>query len=177
VLRDVGTEYYRSSVELVSMHLADDLNHYFKTSDQVATRVALTVQKVGDENLGKVAGVLLQSLPDGDTAALARLGADLETRLHDAVEAMAELDAKALLGVLFPGVPTMIETPLNFTCSCSHARAMTTLESLGVDEVQAIVDTMGSTAVTCQFCGSKHEISLLDLWAILERLGRPQPRH
>ena len=44
VLRDMGGEYYRSSVELVSMRLADDLNHYFKTSDQVATRVALTVQ-------------------------------------------------------------------------------------------------------------------------------------
>ena len=77
VLRDVGGEYYRSSTELVSMHFADDLNHYFKTSDQVATRVALSVQRVGDEPLGKVAGVLIQSLPEGDVQALERLGAGL----------------------------------------------------------------------------------------------------
>jgi molecular chaperone Hsp33 len=177
VLRDVGGEYYRSSTELVSMHFADDLNHYFKTSDQVATRVALSVQRVGDEPLGKVAGVLIQSLPEGDVQALARLGADLETKLHDAVEALPDLDAKALITALFPNIPVLIETPVRFVCTCSKERALNTLESMGVHEVQHIVDTMGSTAVSCQFCGTKHEITLLDLWAILERLGRPQPKH
>jgi hypothetical protein len=33
---------------------------------------------------------------------------------------------------------------------------------------------MGSTAVTCQFCGTRHEITLPNLWTLLERLGRPQ---
>jgi molecular chaperone Hsp33 len=71
----------------------------------------------------------------------------------------------------------MLDTPVRFTCDCSRERALTTLENLGVDEVQQIVDTLGSTAVTCQFCGTKHEISLPDLWAMLERLGRPQLKH
>ncbi|MDP3152826.1 MAG: Hsp33 family molecular chaperone HslO [Archangium sp.] len=177
VLRDTGGEYYRSSVELISMRLADDLNHYFKTSDQVATRVALTVQREGKEGLGKVAGVLVQALPDADLEALKRIAGDLESRLHDAVEKTDPLDANALLAALFPGVPSMIETPVRFACTCSHERAMTTLESLGATEVQTIVDTLGSTAVTCQFCGTKHEISLKDLWAILERLGHPQHRN
>ena len=177
VLRDVGGEYYRSSVELVSMRLADDLNHYFKTSDQVATRVGLTVQPEGRENLGRVAGVLVQALPDADTEALARIGSDLETRLSDAVASLEKLDARALMGVLFPGVEVLLETPVRFACPCSRERALTTLEGLGADEVQEIVDTLGSTAVTCQFCGTKQEISLPDLWAILERLGRPQLKH
>ena len=177
VLRDMGGEYYRSSVELISMRLADDLNHYFKTSDQVATRVALTVQREGGEGLGKVAGVLVQALPDADLEALKRIAGDLESRLHDAVEKADALDAMSLLAALFPGVPSMIETPVRFACTCSHERAMTTLESLGATEVQTIVDTLGSTAVTCQFCGSKHEISLKDLWEILERLGHPQHRN
>lgn len=177
VLRDMGGEYYRSSVELISMRLADDLNHYFKTSDQVATRVALTVQREGKEGLGRVAGVLVQALPDADLGALKRIGADLESRLHDAVANAPELDANVLLGLLFPGVPKLLETPVRFTCNCSKERALTTLENLGVQEVQEIVDTMGSTAVTCQFCGTKHEITLPDLWAILERLGVPQVKH
>ncbi len=177
VLRDVGGEYYRSSVELVSMRFADDLNHYFATSDQVATRVAITVQPAEGDPLGKVAGLLLQSMPDGDPEALKRLSADLETRFHDAVEGLETLEANALLASLFPGVAPMIETPVRFTCNCSKERAMSTVEVLGVDEVQDIVDTMGSTAVSCQFCGTKHEITLLDLWQILEKLGRPQPKH
>ncbi|MFZ5441506.1 MAG: Hsp33 family molecular chaperone HslO [Myxococcota bacterium] len=176
VLRDVGGEYYRSSVELVSMRFADDLNYYFTKSDQVATRVAVSVHKQGAEALGRVAGVLVQSLPDGDLEALQRIGAELELRLQDALEADGELDAKRLLGLLFPGAPVLIETPVRFVCTCSRQRALNTIEALGVHDVQDIVDTMGSTAVTCQFCGTKHEISLPDLWAILEKLGRPQPK-
>lgn len=177
VLRDVGGEYYRSSVELVSMRFADDLNHYFATSDQVATRVAVAMARDGDEPLGRVGGVLVQALPDGDTAALGRLGAELEQRLHDAVNDPEVTDARVLMSRLFPGVPVLLETPVRFVCTCSRERALTTIEALGVHEVQDIVDTMGSTAVTCQFCGTKHEISLPDLWAILERLGRPQVKN
>ena len=177
VLRDVGGEYYRSSVELVSMRMADDLNYYFKTSDQVATQVALTTRREGSEALGRVAGVLVQAMPDADLEALSRIGRDLETKLDDAVAHLETLEAKALLNVLFPGVPVMLETPVRFACTCSKERALTTLQNLGVDEVQEIVDTLGSTAVTCQFCGSKHEISLPDLFGILERLGRPQPKN
>lgn len=177
VLRDVGGEYYRSSVELVSMRLSDDLNHYFKTSDQVATQVAITVQRDGSEGLGRVAGVLVQALPDADLSALKRISADLETRLYDAVARPGELAARELLGLLFPGTEVMLETPVRFTCTCSKERALGTIESLGVNEVQHIVDTMGSTAVTCQFCGTKHEITLNDLFAVLEKLGRPQQKH
>lgn len=177
VLRDVGGEYYRSSVELVSMRLADDLNHYFKTSDQVATRVALSVQREGAEGLGRVAGVLVQAMPEGDLQALARIGQDLESKLDDALAHLETLEARGLMNALFPGVPVLLETPVRFTCTCSKERALSTLENLGVDEVQHIVDTLGSTAVTCQFCGSRHEISLPELFGILERLGRPQPKN
>jgi molecular chaperone Hsp33 len=177
VLRDMGGEYYRSSVELISMRLSDDLNHYFKISDQIATHVAITVHRDGDEPLGKVAGVLIQALPDGDVPALQKLARDLEARLYEALGKPGVNDATALLAELFPGHEPLIETPLRFACTCSRERAIATLERLGADEVQNIVDTMGSTAISCHFCGSKHEISLPDLWDILERLGRPQFRN
>jgi molecular chaperone Hsp33 len=178
VLRDIGGEYYRSSVELTSMRLADDLNHYFATSDQVATRVAIDVARRGDEGLGVVAGVLLQALPDGDLHALAEQGATLEGRLAAwAASAVDTDEAPGLAAHLFPGRRVLLETPLRFACTCSRERAIDTLASLGAAEVQHIVDTMGSTAITCHFCGARHEISLPDLWAILERLGKPQHRN
>ncbi|MFO0594080.1 MAG: Hsp33 family molecular chaperone HslO [Myxococcaceae bacterium] len=172
VLRDVGGEFYRSSVELVSLRFGDDLNHYFATSDQVATRVAISVQREGDEVLGKVGGVLLQVLPDGNVAALEALARDLEARLHDAL--VTATDAQALTRALFPEARVLLETKVRFACSCSRERAVATLEALGAKDVQDIVDTMGSTAITCQFCGTRHEITLKDLWDILERLGHPQ---
>jgi len=63
VLRDVGAEYYRSSVALEHLDLPKDLAHYFATSDQVPTRVAVEVAEAGEVPLGVVAGVLLQALP------------------------------------------------------------------------------------------------------------------
>lgn len=172
VLRDVGAEYYRSSVELQSMQLAGDLNHFFKVSEQVATRVFLEVAPADGEPLGVVAGVLVQALPDGDVSALEAIAARVPAQLK--AWAAAGGDANALLGALFPGEKVLADTPLRFECTCSKERAMATLAALGADEVQGIVDTMGSTAVTCHFCNTKHEISLPDLWKILEALGRPQ---
>ncbi len=179
VLREIGGgEYYRSSVELVALRLAEDLNHYFAKSDQVATHVALTVARGGDEGLGVVAGVLLQALPDGDLTTLGHEASTLEARLVEwAATPAGPHTAMDLLEALFPNVPPLIETPVRFTCTCSKARAITTLESLGVDEVQSIVDTLGSTAITCHFCGTRHEITLVDLLDMLERLGRPQHRN
>lgn len=177
VLRDIGAEYYRSSVELQAMDLAVDLHHYFTASDQVPTRLALEVRKDAGEPLGAVAGVLVQTLPDGDREALEAQGATLRGRLVAALQALPEVTPAALFEALFPGVPALLETPVAFRCTCSHQRAVETIASLGADDVQHLVDTLGSTAVTCHFCGTRHEMSLLDLFGILERLGRPQSRN
>lgn len=176
VLRDIGAEFYRSSVQLEAMDVAKDLDHYFVTSEQVPTRVALDVVPVDDEALGCAAGVLVQALPDGDVKALEALGAELSTRLTEALHAGAGQSPAALLGRLFPDVPALAEFPVQFTCSCSKERVLRTLAALGARELQEIVDTMGSTAVTCQFCGLRHEVTLLDLMDLLEKLGVPQAR-
>ena len=176
VLRDMGGEYYRSSVELTTMQLQDDLNHYFRVSEQIATRVMLQLTHLGDENLGVMAGVLVQALPDGDLKALDALAAALPERLRAWCDAGGG-EAEALLAALLPGEVPIARTDVRFECTCSKERALNTLAAFGADEIQEIVDTMGSTAVTCQFCGTKHEITLVDLWDLLEGLGRPQLRN
>lgn len=176
VLRDIGVEYYRSSVALTELDLAADLDHYFATSDQVPTRVALGLRAVGDEALGVVAGALVQALPSGSATALQAAAGDLVARLDDALGRGLD-DAQALFGALFAdGQALGGETPVRFACTCSKERALQTLASLGPAEVQDIVDTMGSTAITCRFCGTKQEITLPDLLGLLEQLGAAGPR-
>ena len=73
VLRDFGgTDIYRGMVELSAFELAGDLRNYFVASEQVETAVALAVIAEGAEPLGSVAGMLVQCLPKGDPAAVAR---------------------------------------------------------------------------------------------------------
>ncbi len=171
VLRELGTEYYRSSVELVAMDLAQDLNHYFETSDQVPTRVALDQRRDGEEGLGLVAGVLVQALPEGDVQALERLGTTLAERLGAAVQGGGAATARELLAAVLPQAAFTHEYPVAFRCSCSRERVLRTLASLGRAELQEIVDTLGSTAVTCQFCAARHEVTLPDLLALIDQLG------
>ncbi len=173
VLRDQGRgEYYRSSVELTSMRLAEDLDHFFRTSEQVATRVLLA----SSWPEGAAAGVLVQAMPDGDVEALHALADGWSGKLND-LAASTTASAGEVLAALLPGAEVLARTPLRFECTCSKERAMNTLAAMGPDEVQSIIDTMGSTAVTCQFCGAKHEITLGDLFSLLDALGRPPPRN
>lgn len=177
VLRDLGTEYYRSSVELSAMDVSEDLNHYFAVSEQIPTRVALEVLATGDERLGVVAGVLIQRLPEGDLTALEVEATRLaKGALRAALEAGQGTAAGVLLSSLFPGIAPLAEDPVAFRCSCSRERALTTMAALGKDELQHIVDTMGSTAVTCHFCGARHEVTLVDLLGLLDQVGAQRPR-
>lgn len=177
VLRDIGAEYYRSSVQLRAMDLPKDLDHYFEVSDQVPTHVALALRRVGGEPLGVVAGALVQVLPDGDRQALEAVGHSLQASLDAAVAATDAPTPEGLFAALFPAGEALTHYPVRFACTCSKARALETLKSLGAADVQHIVDTMGSTAVSCHFCGAKHEITLPDLFQILEDLGAGAPKN
>jgi molecular chaperone Hsp33 len=175
VLRDVGHEFYRSSVQLEAMNVAGDLERYFAISDQVPTKVAIDVRHDAGEALGAVVGVLVQSLPNGELKALEDLGHELSARLTQALQHQADATPQGLLGELFPGVEPTMEYPVAFRCTCSRERVLRTMLSLGAAELQDIVDTMGSTAVTCQFCATKREVSLGDLFDLLAQLGVTQP--
>ena len=173
VLRDIGHEYYRSSVELTAFDLARDLDRYFELSDQVKTAVAIAHAARGEEPLACVAGVLVQALPSGDVAALEVLAGSLQRSLDAALADPAITDGEALFARLFPGLQVTERTPVRFFCPCSKERTLEVLASLGRAEVQDIIDTTASTSVTCRFCATKHEISLADLFGLLERLGAP----
>lgn len=168
VLRDLGHHYYRSSIELESMDLALDLNRYFAQSDQVPTRIALGIRQDEGEMLGAVAGVLVQVLPGGDAGALERVGAGLSEQLQGALKQLPSPAAHSLTERLFPNATVLSNGPVIFRCSCSRARALETIASLGARDIQSIIDTLGSTAISCHFCGTKQEISLVDLLQILE---------
>lgn len=170
VLRDQGNgEYYRSSVELSAFDLPVDLNHYFLTSDQVPTRVALEVLERGTEAVAAVAGALVQTLPKGSEAALHALGATLQERLTALLAQQPELTAPALLAQLLEGQEYQLvaEQPLRWQCTCSKERVLAMLASLGPDELKDMIATQNGAVVTCQFCGQKQVCSADELRAQL----------
>jgi molecular chaperone Hsp33 len=166
-----GGEFYRSAVELTAFELYQDLNHYFATSDQVSTQVALVVAPAEGERLGAVAGVLVQALPSALPGAVDGVAKDLKQRLEAAVKGDAPLQARELAEQLFGRADLRAdsEVPLLYTCSCSKDRVLDAVMALGPDEVRDMIEKQGGAEVKCHFCGKRHLATADDLRALLVR--------
>ena len=144
-------ERYQGIVPLEKPRLADCLEDYFAMSEQLPTRLWLCAD--GE----RAFGLLLQALPCKTQSSEERnaywqhlcILADTLRR-----EEMLTLDNTTILTRLFHEESLRLFDPrtLRFVCSCSEARTLDMLLSLGRDEVLSVVDEMGTVDVECQFC-------------------------
>jgi molecular chaperone Hsp33 len=146
---------YQGIVPLDGDSLAECLESYFASSEQLPTRVRLAA------NDDRTVGLLLQKLPEpggaeveeGSTSALAwqdaergiaairpadLVGASLQPLLEDR---FGQRDLRVFKG-----------SPVEFSCRCSPARVAGLLRSLGVEEVRDVLREQGAVEVTCEFC-------------------------
>ena len=180
VLRDLGGgEYYRSAVELESFDLARDLERYFTISDQLPTRVYLTVlpepdAQEGSEPLGRVAGMFLQPLPDGDMQAFKEWGDRLAQDFESQVRAHAAQGATALLQALVPrdDLEVMSRYPVSFTCGCSKDRVKRALVSLGRAELEDILAKEGKAEADCHFCTTHYVVTGEEIRQLLTAMSQ-----
>jgi molecular chaperone Hsp33 len=160
VLRDFGAgEVYRGMVELAACELPADLDHYFATSEQTDTAVALSVLPAPGEPLGMVAGALLQRLPGRDGPSLDRIRDRLRNgALDKALAAEASLgalaDALNITGALEP----LSDYPLALRCNCTHDRAVSAVSTMGAEEMRSLERDQGRAELTCHFCGKTYRV-------------------
>ncbi|MHB1844357.1 MAG: Hsp33 family molecular chaperone HslO [Deltaproteobacteria bacterium] len=162
VLRDLGGgEVYRGMVDLEACELSADIERYFRSSEQIDTTLALPVLREGDEPLGRVAGLLVQRLPGGSDAAVARARELLQAGALDAGLRAGE-PASALFGRLEVGgdrLEILSDTPFEFRCSCSRDRAVRAVLAMGLEEMRSLFAEVGEAKIACQFCGAKYHVA------------------
>lgn len=111
-------------------------------------------QRVGPEP-GNALGAATAQDPNEDFNRIASHTASLKA------EELLTLDAPTLLHRLFwEEAYTVYEsqTP-RFACRCSRGRVASMLQSLGLVEVQGIVEEKGEVGVDCEFCGAGYTFS------------------
>jgi molecular chaperone Hsp33 len=148
---------YQGIVELVGTTVAETLQHYMETSEQLATRLWLTTENQ------HAAGMLLQKLPgdqDHDTDAWNRA-------LHLASTIQAGellLPPEKILHRLYHEEDVRLFEPVavSFRCTCSRERVVGMLRMIGRDEVNATVEQEGQVEVTCQFCNRQYRFDAVD---------------
>jgi molecular chaperone Hsp33 len=154
---------FQGIVPLVSDRLDACLEGYFRQSEQLPTRLMLT----GTQQ--RVAGLLLQALPNNDRAdhtfnTAAALAATVSPG------ELSELPADRLLATLFDNYTIRLFKPRRVThdCRCTPSHLAGVVRLLGADELESLIEETGEVELTCEFCNRAFHYDAADVEAILD---------
>ena len=160
---------YQGIVPLSGTSLAESLEAYFASSEQLPTRVLLTADGAHG------AGMLVQKLPGAEDNDVGE-SSGVEEAWEGAQRGMAQLAPgslrehaiEELLAHGFPGRDLRLfrGAPVRFECRCSEGRVAGLLRALGQEEVREVLSEQGSVTVTCEFCHRPYRFDPVDIEAL-----------
>jgi len=155
IVRDFGFgEPYIGNTPIISGEIAEDITHYYATSEQIPTVCALGVLVNTDLTVLKAGGFLVQLLPGA--------GEDVIERLESNVNAMPSItqilsdgkspdDVAEMLLAGF-GCDILERRTVGYRCDCSRERVERALITLGADDLEEMAREQPVTEVRCHFC-------------------------
>jgi molecular chaperone Hsp33 len=183
---------YQGLVALNGGTLEDAAHEYFRSSEQIPTRVRLAVAEEVSPGLGhrwRAGGLLLQFLPKApERARVADLhpgdapegtephqlpeddawveGQSLMATVEDVELIDPALSSERLVYRLFheQGVRVFNSLPVVAQCSCSPENVKAMLESFSQDDRDHMVEN-GAISVTCEFCSASYKFAPEDVGA------------
>lgn len=167
---------FQGTVELVSGEIGDDIAYYLHQSQQIRSVVSLGVYL---DTFGKVqaaGGVIVEVMPGVEDEVVEKIQKNAE-KIKTGISEML-IAGKSIHDIISPyldGIPfTEIEHnhTLEYHCPCTKDRVIRALETLGIEELQDMVDKKEVGEVTCQVCGRPYKISVEEIKDLKEKLYR-----
>lgn len=173
ITKDIGLkEPYTGSVPLVTGEIGDDVASYLMTSEQTPSVVSVGVLVNPDYSVAAAGGIIIQAMPGAEDAVLD----DLEEKLKTA-RAVSGLihegaDLQGIIANYLPGVAVQFleEKAIQWHCNCSPERISGLLKSIGVEELEDMIEKDGETEVVCHFCSTHYQFDRDALTALLEEM-------
>lgn len=160
-------EAYQSIVPLDGETVAEIFEHYFRQSEQLPSRLFLVTSN------NAIFGILLQKLPTAD-----QLDPDGWTRaglLAATVQeqTMFNQTAETILSSLFAEETVRIfdARTVNYGCQDDPAKIYGMLQSLGREEINAILQEHGEVVVHDDICNKEYHFDALTIDAIFREAG------
>jgi molecular chaperone Hsp33 len=164
---DAGAQRYQGIVPISGDRLADSLQGYFESSEQLPTRLWLYADAHG------ASGMLLQRLPGRGGSELHAPAAEIDDAwrrvqlIGDTLtrEELRTLKDAEILHRLFneDDLRLFEPAPVYFRCRCSRERVGGMLQGLGEAETLAIVKERGEVEVRCDFCNRAYVFDAVDV--------------
>jgi molecular chaperone Hsp33 len=165
-------------VPLTGNSLAECLEAYFASSEQLPTRVRLAADS------SRTVGLLVQKLPERGGVEVEEGSASAQA-WEDAERGIAAVRPAELVGTSLQSVleerfgqrdlRVFKGSQVEFSCRCSQARVAGLLRSLGVDEVRDVLREQGTVEVTCEFCQRPYKFDAFAVEQLFAPGATPDP--
>jgi molecular chaperone Hsp33 len=168
-------ERYQGIVPLDGVGLADAAMSYFEQSEQIPTRIKLSVATLSSRGDARphwrAGGIVIQNLAALGGRDAPKPGQDVEedwnrasilfatVEPHELVD--PQVEAERLLFRLYheDGVRVFETQTLEFGCRCSAERVSTVLSQYPPSEVRELAEGDGYVHATCEFCSTVYRFS------------------
>ncbi|GHE99785.1 Hsp33 family molecular chaperone HslO [Thalassotalea profundi] len=162
-IRPKQGEPYQGIVALEKDTLAECVAHYFEVSEQIPTKIWL----FHDGDSQKVAGSLVQLLPDGDDKEQQIKDFEHLCQLTNTIKAeeIFSLDAQTLLYRLYHQEKVRMFDPqlVTYQCSCSEEKCLSAISQVEASELTSILAEQGCVKMTCDYCLTDYSFDEKDL--------------
>ena len=156
--RQAGQLPYQGIVQLSGNSVAQSLEGYMKSSEQLETRLCLNA------NAEAIAGLMLQQIPqEGGIQSQVPLDHDAWPRLLALASTLKEEEHLALSPhelakrLFWEEEPTMLaEKPVHFQCTCSREKVAKMLITLGKEELDDALKEQKQMDIHCEFCNAHY---------------------
>jgi len=166
VTKDLGLkDYFTGQVPLQTGEIGDDFTYYFTQSEQTPSAVGLGVLVSPDTEVLAAGGFIIQVLPNVSEACLVALEKTLATirPVSDMIDdGMTPEDMVAELAGA-DNFKILESMPLAFECNCDKEKFVTGLQSLGNEELDAMINEDNGAETVCHFCMQKYQFTAEEL--------------
>ncbi|MFN3912567.1 Hsp33 family molecular chaperone HslO [Hyphomonas sp.] len=157
---------YQGIVSLTKATLSQCAEDYFAMSEQVPSRIRLSVEKLHGEGGWVSGGMMVQRIAGddarGDTDEPWREAEALFATLTPQELADPALPMTELLFRLFheQGVTLEAGTAVSDKCTCNEARLVSTLRQMPDESLRELVEPDGNLSIDCQFCARHYKVGI-----------------
>jgi len=173
VIKDLKMkDLYSSTIPIQTGDLAKDFTYYFAHSEQTPSLTSLGVIMKEDNTADVCGGLVVQLMPDAKEEDIVFLESKTSL-LSKFSQLLTEYNIEEILKLLFEDDYTILENmPVEFYCDCNRSKFQRGIASLGKEEIQDIIDTVGHAEVVCHYCKEQYVYNEQDLKDIKKGLKK-----
>ena len=171
VVRDFGSgEPYIGSTPIVSGEIAEDITHYYATSEQTPTVCALGVLVNTDLTVLNAGGFIVQLLPGAREEVINVIEANISA-MPPITQILSEgKSPEDIAGMLLEGFDYDIleRRTTEYQCNCSPERVMRILASIDAEDLEHMAQEQPVTEVDCHFCTKIYRFSSDEIQSLVK---------